>query len=117
MAHSRSRRRLGLAVPLALSLTASLGFLPTAASAAAAPPAQPVARVTDAPALAYVVNTRQDRRTIESVREAIATAGGTVVIAYERIGVIVVHSANPDFAKVMRKVRGVQSAGASRTAP
>lgn len=116
MAHLRSRRRLGLAVPLALSLTASLGFLPTAASAAA-PPAQPVAQVTDGPALAYVVNTRQDRRTIESVKKAIATAGGTVVIAYEKIGVIVVHSANPDFAKAMRKVRGVESAGASRTAP
>ncbi|MEJ8668766.1 S8 family serine peptidase [Streptomyces sp. MS1.AVA.1] len=117
MAHLRSRRRLGLAAPLALSLTASLGFLPTAASASAAPPAQPVAQVTDAPALAYVVNTRQDRRTIESVKKAIATAGGTVVIAYEKIGVIVVHSANPDFAKAMREVRGVQSAGASRTAP
>ncbi|MEY9990302.1 subtilisin family serine protease [Streptomyces sp. V4I8] len=115
MAHLRSRRRLGLAVPLALSLTASLGFLPTAASAA--PVAEPVLRAVDAPTLAYVVNTRPDRRTIESVRKAIVTAGGVVVSAYDRIGVIVAHSANPDFAKAIRAVRGVQSAGATRTAP
>ncbi|KUO03607.1 S8 family peptidase [Streptomyces caeruleatus] len=115
MGHLRFRRGLGLAVPLALSLTASLGLLPSAASAA--PAAEPVARAGDAPALAYVVNARPDHRTIDSVKRAIATAGGTVVIAYERIGVIVVHSANPDFAKTMRTVRGVQSAGATRTTP
>lgn len=115
MAHLRSRRRLGLAVPLVLSLTASLGFVPAAASAA--PLAEPAAQAADAPTLAYVVNTKSDRHTIESVRRAIAAAGGTVVIAYERIGVIVVHSANPGFAEAIRAVRGVQSAGATRTAP
>ncbi|MFI6010774.1 S8 family peptidase [Streptomyces sp. NPDC051243] len=118
MTHLRSRRRLGLAASLALSLTASLGFLPTAASAA--PPAEPGVRAADAagaPTLAYVVNTRTDRRTIESVKKAIAATGGTVVIAYEEIGVIVVHSANPDFARAMRAVHGVRSAGATRTAP
>lgn len=114
MAHLRSRRRLGLALPLALSLTASLGFLPTAASAA--PVAEPVLRAVDAPTLAYVVNTRPDRRTIGSVRKAIVAAGGVVVSAYDRIGVIVAHSANPDFAGAIRAVRGVQSAGATRTA-
>ncbi|MBT2418419.1 S8 family serine peptidase [Streptomyces sp. ISL-22] len=122
MAHLRSRRRLGLAVPLVLSLTASLGFLPAAASAAplaepGAQAAEPAAQAADAPTLAYVVNTKSDRHTIESVRKAIAAAGGTVVIAYERIGVIVVHSANPGFAEAIRAVRGVQSAGATRTAP
>ncbi|MFJ8633150.1 S8 family serine peptidase [Streptomyces sp. NPDC093568] len=115
MAHLRSRRRLGLAVPLALSLTASLGFLPTAASAA--PVAEPVAQATEASTLAYVVNTRPDRRTIESVTRAIEAAGGSVVITYDRIGVIVAHSAAPDFAQVIRRAHGVQSAGASRTAP
>ncbi|MET9832555.1 S8 family serine peptidase [Streptomyces sp. NPDC006385] len=115
MVHLRFRRGLGLAVPLVLSLTASLGLLPAGASAA--PIAEPGARVMDAPTLAYVVNTRPDRRTIESVKRAIAAAGGTVVVAYQRIGVIVVHAANPDFAGAMRAVRGVQSAGATRTAP
>ncbi|MFI8951256.1 S8 family serine peptidase [Streptomyces sp. NPDC053750] len=117
----RSRRRLALAVPVALSLTASLGFLPAAASAA--PRAEPAAgaaqaeRAEDAPRLAYVVNTRTDRRTIASVKRATAEAGGEVVAAYDGIGVLVVHSANPGFATEMRGVRGVQSAGATRTTP
>jgi subtilisin family serine protease len=115
MAHLRSRRRLALAVPVVLSLTASLGFLPAVASAApSAPSAAPAA---DAPSLAYVVNTKVDRRTIAAVKKAVPAAGGTVVTTYEKIGVIVVHSANPDFARQMRAVRGVQSAGATRTTP
>ncbi|MEU3944739.1 S8 family serine peptidase [Streptomyces sp. NPDC029526] len=116
MAHLRSRRRLALAVPVALSLTASLGFLPAAASAAERT-ASTAEQATDAPALAYVVNTKADRRTIASVEKAIAQAGGKVVVTHDRIGVIVVHSANPDFGTEIRKVRGVQSAGATRTAP
>ncbi|MHB9862727.1 S8 family peptidase [Streptomyces sp. YIM S03343] len=115
LARLRSRRRLGLAVPVVLSLTATLGFLPSAASAA--PGTVPAAQAADAPNLAYVVNTRADHRTIASVEQAVAANGGTVVVAYEQIGVIVVHSANPDFGARMRAVRGVQSAGATRTAP
>ncbi|MFF8035336.1 S8 family serine peptidase [Streptomyces sp. NPDC016626] len=116
MAHLRSRRRLALAVPVVLSLTASLGFLPAAASAA--PRTAPAAeRAADAPSLAYVVNTEVDRRTIASVKRAIAAAGGTVVVTYDRIGVIVVHSADPSFGEEIRKARGVRSAGATRTAP
>ncbi|MEU6095739.1 S8 family serine peptidase [Streptomyces sp. NPDC047079] len=115
MAHLRSRRRLALAVPVVLSLTASLGFLPSAASAA--PRTDSVVRTADGPELAYVVNTRTDRHTITSVQQAITAAGGTVVVTYDRIGVLVVHSANPDFAKTVRTVPGVQSAGATRTAP
>ncbi|MEV0176418.1 S8 family serine peptidase [Streptomyces sp. NPDC050803] len=115
MAHLPSRRRLALAVPVVLSLTASLGFLPAAATAA--PLAESTAQTADAPKLSYVVNTTTDHRTIESVKKAIAAAGGTVVVTYDKIGVIVVHSTNPDFGKQMRAVRGVQSAGATRTAP
>ncbi|MET9084746.1 S8 family serine peptidase [Streptomyces sp. NPDC004237] len=115
MAHLRSRRGLALAVPVVLSLTASLGLLPTAASAA--PPTTSAASAAEGPNLAYVVNTRTDHRTIESVRRAITRNGGTIVVSYDRIGVIVVHSANPGFGSAMRAVRGVQSAGATRTAP
>ncbi|GGT39449.1 peptidase S8 [Streptomyces chromofuscus] len=64
-----------------------------------------------------MVNTATDGRTIASVQRAIAAAGGTVVITYDTIGVIVAHSANPDFGAQIRTVRGVQSAGATRTAP
>ncbi|MET7700623.1 S8 family serine peptidase [Streptomyces sp. NPDC005485] len=115
MAHLRPRHRLALAVPVVLSLTASLGFLPGAASAAPLTTAE--STTADSPNLAYVVNTRTDHHTIESVKKALADAGGTVVVAYEKIGVIVAHSANPDFGKRLRAVRGVQSAGATRTAP
>ncbi|MGW2722555.1 S8 family peptidase [Streptomyces sp. NPDC001492] len=115
MAHLRSRRRLALAVPVALSLTASLGFLPAAAQAA--PRAESTAQAADAENFAYLVNTKTDHRTIESVKEAIAKAGGTVDVAYDKIGVIVVHSTNPAFAQQIRKAPGVQSAGASRTSP
>ncbi|MGW4565089.1 S8 family peptidase [Streptomyces sp. NPDC004561] len=114
MAHLPSRRRLALAVPLVLSLTASLGFLP--ATASAAPAGATAARAVAGPEFAYVVNTRTDPRTIESVREEITRNGGTLVAGYDRIGVFVVHSADPDFAPRMRAVRGVDSAGATRTA-
>ncbi|MEU9559493.1 S8 family serine peptidase [Streptomyces fumanus] len=112
MAHLRPGRRLGLAIPVALSLTASLGFLPAAASAAGAEP------VADAAEFAYVVNTSgTDHRTIASVKRAISAAGGSVVAGYDRIGVIVAHSAAPDFGTAIRAVPGVRSAGATRTAP
>jgi subtilisin family serine protease len=117
MAHLRSRRTLALAVPLVMSLTASLGFLPAAASAAPQGESAAQAADADAPVLAYVVNTSTDRGTIASVKRAVAAADGTLVAAYEKIGVLVVHSANPAFAQQMRAVRGVQSAGATRTAP
>ncbi|AWT42317.1 MULTISPECIES: S8 family serine peptidase [Streptomyces] len=115
MAHLPSRRRLALAVPVALSLTASLGFLPAAASAA--PRAASTAEAAEVGTLAYVVNTSVDHRTLESVKRAVVAHGGTIVTTYEKIGVIVVHSANPDFGKEIRAVRGVHSAGATRTAP
>jgi len=115
MPHLRSRRRLALAVPVVLSLTASLGFLPAAASAA--PSVESAARATNAPDLAYVVNTKLDHRTIASVKKAVQAADGTVVTTYEKIGVIVVHSSNPEFGKEIRAVRGVRSAGATRTTP
>ncbi|MDI3423420.1 S8 family peptidase [Streptomyces luteolus] len=118
MTHLRSRRR-RLAAPVGLAValsTATLGLLPGSASAAASQGEQTQV-AADAPKLAYVVNTKADDDTIASVKKAIAKAGGSVVVAYDRIGVIVVHSANPDFGKEIRKARGVQSAGATRTAP
>lgn len=108
MAHLGSGRRRALTLPVGLALTASLGFLPTGVASAA--PA-------DGPELSYVVNTQGGPGTVKQVGKAVERAGGTVVIAYDRIGVVVVHSKNPDFAKTVRKTRGVQSAGATRTNP
>ncbi|MFF5337506.1 S8 family serine peptidase [Streptomyces sp. NPDC013181] len=117
MAHLVSGRTRALALPVGLALTASLGVLPGVASAAPAAPGAPAAVAADGPQLSYVVNTRGGRGTVEQVGRAVERAGGTVVIAYDRIGVIVVRSANPDFAETIRRSRGVQSAGATRTNP
>ncbi|WP_399137474.1 S8 family serine peptidase [Streptomyces sp. NBUA17] len=113
--HPRHRR--ALAIPAGLAVAASLAFLPgTPATAAPAAESAPAA-ATDGTSLSYVVNVAPGHRPSATVRRAIAKADGTIVTSYDRIGVIVVHSANPDFAKTVRKTRGVQSAGATRTAP
>lgn len=118
MAHLASRRSRALALPVGLALTASLGFLPTAAASAAPADGASTAAVTaDGPKLSYVVNTTGGSGAVKQVEKAIAAAGGTIVITYDQIGVIVVHSQNPDFAKTIRQVRGVSSAGATRTNP
>ncbi|MEW2490214.1 S8 family serine peptidase [Streptomyces sp. NPDC048411] len=118
MAHLGSRRTRALTLPVGLALTASLGFLPMSAASAAPSDGLPTAAAsTDGPMLSYVVNTRANHGTVKQVKKAIAEAGGTVVIAYEQIGVIVVHSQNPDFAESIRRVKAVDSAGATRTNP
>ncbi|MFD4632993.1 S8 family serine peptidase [Streptomyces sp. NPDC058284] len=119
MAHLRSRRRTALTVPLGLALAASVGFMPGSATAAPDGSPAPVSArsAKDAPAFAYVVNTRTDRKTIAYVEKAIARAGGSVVVTHDKIGVIVVHSADPQFGERIRGVRGVQSAGATHTSP
>ncbi|WP_346092095.1 S8 family serine peptidase [Streptomyces olivaceiscleroticus] len=116
MAHRRSRRVRALGVPVGLALVASLGFLPQAATAAP----QEAPRTTaaaDGPLLSYVVNATPGKASAARIGKAIRAAGGKVVVAHEKIGVLVVHSANPQFAETIRTVRGVQSAGATRTAP
>ncbi|MBW5421217.1 S8 family serine peptidase [Streptomyces sp. BG9H] len=120
MAHLPSRRRTALTVPLGIALAASVGFAPGAATAApdeSPAPASVASAAKDAPVFAYVVNTRADHRTIAYVKKAIAKAGGSVVVAHDKIGVIVVHSSDPRFAERIREVRGVRSAGATHTAP
>lgn len=118
MAHLRSGRARALALPVGLALTVSLGFLPTgSASASAVDGRTPAAVPADGPKLSYVVNTRGGPGTAKQVRKAVERAGGTVVITYDRIGVLVVHSQNPDFARSVRGVRGVDSVGATRTNP
>ncbi|MER7048717.1 S8 family peptidase [Streptomyces jumonjinensis] len=117
MALLGSRRRRVIALPAGLALTASLGFLPGGAATAAPAVAASAAVAADGPKLSYVVNVESGRATAKAVKKAIAKAGGSIVIAYDQIGVIVVHSQNPEFAQKIRAVRGVESAGATRTAP
>ncbi|MFE0103020.1 S8 family serine peptidase [Streptomyces sp. NPDC059009] len=125
---ARSRR--ALALPLGVAAVAALALLPGSASArpalpdtsgsasgASAASGSLGAQAADASSMSYVINLRSKHGSSREVEKAVAKAGGTVVIAYKQIGVIVAHSANPDFAKTLRKVRGVASAGATRTAP
>lgn len=110
-------RRRAFAIPIGFAVASALAFLPNAASAATAGSASNGGGAAyDGPTLSYVVNTKTDRGTIKSVERAVSRSGGDIVTTYDRIGVIVVHSANPAFASEMRKVRGVQTAGATRTA-
>ncbi|UGY90650.1 S8 family peptidase [Streptomyces gobiensis] len=107
-----TRRRRLLAIPVGLALTASLGLLPGASTALAKGTA-----AENGPKLSYVVNTKAGKGAVKKAAKAIARANGTVVTAYTKIGVIVAHSKNPDFGKDIRAVKGIDSAGATRTAP
>ncbi|MCX5259912.1 S8 family serine peptidase [Streptomyces canus] len=124
--HPRHRR--ALALPLGMAMATAMAFLPGATASAAGLPGT-AAGVTgavsdvlasadaDGTALSYVVNVRPGHGPSAQVKKAIAAAGGTIVTSYDQIGVIVVHSSNADFAKTIRKVRGVESAGNTRNAP
>ncbi|MEU2425746.1 S8 family serine peptidase [Streptomyces sp. NPDC007851] len=113
------RHRRVLAVPLGMALATALAFLPDMSASAADTDGttSPSAAAADGTSLSYVVNVRPGHGTSERVQKAVERAGGSVVIAYDEIGVIVVHSSNADFARTIRTVPGVDSAGATRNAP
>ncbi|MFE7856592.1 S8 family serine peptidase [Streptomyces sp. NPDC057403] len=115
--HPRSRR--ALALPLGMAMATALAFLPniTASAAETASTAAATTTAGDATSLSYVVNVRPGHGPSARVKKAIAEAGGAIVTSYDQIGVIVVHSSNADFAKILRAVPGVQSAGNTRNAP
>ncbi|MET8676197.1 S8 family serine peptidase [Streptomyces sp. NPDC004647] len=117
---SATRSRRAAAIPACMALATALAFLPAGATAAPQHEdgtAAPAATTADGESLSYVVNVRPGKGTSSSVKKAIVGAGGKIVQAYDQIGVIVVHSANTGFARTIRAVKGVQSAGATRTAP
>lgn len=109
------RFRRALAIPVGMAMATALAFLPNVSASATESAAE--APAADATSLSYVVNVSPGHGPSKHVKKAIAEAGGTIVTSYDQIGVIVVHSANPDFAKAVRTVRGVQSAGNTRNAP
>jgi hypothetical protein len=117
----RARRWRGFALPLGLVLAASLGGTGAAAVGGHAPLTgahrQAPAAAKGGKPLSYVVNTKANPRVIRRVEKEIARAGGTVVTAYGRIGVIVAHSANPRFGDLLRAAPDVDTAGVTRTAP
>ncbi|RLL66190.1 S8 family serine peptidase [Streptomyces sp. Z26] len=109
------RRRRALVLPLGLALTASLAVLPGVSTALAQDTSDTAA--ADGEQLSYVVNTDTDAATLKRVKKAVKAADGTVVTTHKKIGVVVAHSANPEFGETLRAVEGVDSAGATRTAP
>ncbi|GAB2623464.1 S8 family serine peptidase [Streptomyces capparidis] len=121
MAPVPPRRRRTATVPLSLAAAAALACTPLGASAVAAESTKTAGssatQAAEGPLLSYVVNTKLGTGSVRKAEQAVRDAGGTVVISYRQIGVIVAHSANPDFAKQLRKAPGIVSAGASRTAP
>ncbi|MPY41999.1 S8 family serine peptidase [Streptomyces phyllanthi] len=96
-----------------MAVATALAVLPNVTASAAGT----TGRTADATPLSYVVNVSPGHGPSGRVKKAITQAGGTIVTSYDRIGVIVVHSSNAEFATEIRAVRGVQSAGATRTAP
>ncbi|MBB1242580.1 S8 family serine peptidase [Streptomyces durbertensis] len=107
-----SGKRRSVVFSAGLALTVSLGLLPGASAAAKDQPA-----VADGPKLSYVVNTAPDRKSVRRAEDAVRRAGGTVVTSYREIGVVIAHSRNSGFGDRMRATPGVDSAGATRTAP
>ncbi|OIJ86480.1 S8 family peptidase [Streptomyces colonosanans] len=112
MTAPRKRSRRLVALPLGMAMATTFTLLPNITASAAEP--APTAAATS---LSYIVNVATGQGRSATVKKAIADAGGTITIAYDQIGVIVVHSSNPDFARTIREVPGVRSAGATRTAP
>jgi subtilisin family serine protease len=111
--HPRHRRL--LSIPVGLAVAAALALLPGTAATAAEPAA--ATAVSDGTPLSYVVNVRPGHGVSSLVKHEIARSGGTIVMSYDKIGVIVVHSSSAGFAAAMRRVPGVESAGNTRNAP
>ncbi|MFD0636090.1 S8 family peptidase [Catenulispora yoronensis] len=102
-----------------VAATAAAMTMPTIGAAAAGPASAPAASGGQAavgPLLSYVVNTRANHGQVQKAEREIADNGGTVVIAYEEIGVIIARSTDPAFGAHLRALKGIDSAGASRTA-
>lgn len=119
---STSRRTAQLAAATGLVTLAGLGVLPGTAGAAV-PTDRTGARATAVVAepgtlLSYVVNTRPTWGQVKKAERAVRQVGGTVVQSWPQIGVVVVHSAEPDFrARLLaRPGTGIASVGATRTA-
>jgi subtilisin family serine protease len=101
-------RRLSAGLAAAALVLTSLG----AATAHAAPSAEPV----PGPLMNYVVNTKATPGHVRKTEDAVKAAGGTVLVSYRQLGVVIAQSTNPDFKTAVRSSRDVQSVGATRTA-
>jgi subtilisin family serine protease len=121
----RGARRRVLATCLTASLALGLTAVGSGAAVAAPPASAPVGKpvtptlpIVAGPLMNYTVNVEKaNRGQVDKVERAVGTAGGAVIAAYDEIGVIVAQSDNTNFAASLRATRGVDSVGATRTAP
>lgn len=107
----RIRTVRGAAAGLALATAVTLALPAGVASAATPAPAG-----STGPLLSYLVNTKANHGQVQKAEREITAAGGTVVYAYEQIGVIIARSTNTAFATTLRGLNGIDSVGATRTA-
>ena len=100
-------RRLAAGLSAAALVCVSLGATTNAHAAA-----------TAGPLMNYVVNTKATPGHVRKTEEAVKDAGGTVLVSYRQLGVVVAQSTNPDFRTDIRAThngREVESVGATRT--
>jgi len=117
---ARSTRRRALTAGIAIGAVVSLGILlPTAASADETgkhdpPPVQ----IVRGDVMNYAINvTRANNGQTTKVERAVIAAGGHVVASYPEIGVVIAQSDNTLFSEGLVGQKGVESVGATRTAP
>ena len=94
MSRTSRPRRLSAGLAAAALVLTSLG----AATAHAAPSAEPV----PGPLMNYVVNTKATPGHVRKTEDAVKAAGGTVLVSYRQLGVVIAQSTNPDFKTAVR---------------
>ncbi|GAB2446857.1 subtilisin family serine protease [Conyzicola lurida] len=104
---------------LAVGAVVSFGILvPTAAQAAEATKPAPVVEIVRGDVMNYAVNvTRANNGQTKKVERAVVAAGGHVIASYPQIGVVIAQSDNTLFREGLAGQQGVESVGATRTAP
>jgi subtilisin family serine protease len=100
-------RRLAAGLSAAALVCVSLGATTNAHAAS-----------TPGPLMNYVVNTKATPGHVRKTEDAVKDAGGTVLVSYRQLGVVIAQSTNPDFKADVRSGhngREVESVGATRT--
>jgi subtilisin family serine protease len=117
---ARSMRRRALTAGIAIGAVVSLGImLPTTAIADETgkhdpPPVQ----IVRGAVMNYAINvSRANNGQTKKVERAVVAAGGHVVQSYPEIGVVIAQSDNTLFSEGLVGQKGVESVGATRTAP
>jgi subtilisin family serine protease len=104
---------------IAAAAVVSFGImLPSAANAGEAGKPEPVAEIVRGDVMNYAVNvTRANHGQTKKVERAVVAAGGRVIQSYPEIGVVIAQSDNTLFREGLLGRQGVESVGATRTAP